>query len=361
MEGLPVFKIMKIKSAKGTYCVEFDQSHFENLNSFIGEGAYFLMDSKLVDLYPDVLNKVIRDPNTILIDAFENSKEITNVLPLIEILIEKGIKRGHTLVVIGGGIIQDITCFISSVLFRGVNWKFIPTTLLSQADSCIGSKSSINLGENKNILGTFNPPEEILICPMFLQTLDRQELLSGIGEIIKVHAIDGINSYDEASASYDDMLKDPLVLLKFIERALDIKKKFIEIDEFDQGVRNIFNYGHSFGHAIESATKFAIPHGIAVTIGMDMANRIASWRNILPEEHYHRMHSVLEKNYKSYKSTKIPVDKLIKALKKDKKNTADKLVLIMPVGKDATVQKVEVVADKTFLEQCGKFLSNLAQ
>lgn len=354
-----MFDTMEIKSATGLYEVEFDQTYFTKLESFIGTSSHFIIDANLIALYPEVLSRVINHPNTIAIDASEHSKEITRVLPVIERLIASGVRREHTLVAIGGGVVQDITCFISSVLFRGVSWKFIPTTLLAQADSCIGSKSSINLGKNKNILGTFKAPQKILICPMFLKTLDQKEILSGVGEIIKVHAIDGINSYDSVSVAYDDMFRDPLILLEFIERALRIKKKFIELDEFDRGIRNIFNYGHSFGHAIESATEFAIPHGIAITIGMDMAIRIAAWRNLLSEDHYNRMHPVLSKNYALYKSTKIPLDKLIVALKKDKKNTADRLVLIMPVGNDASVQKIEVLPDERFVSQCERFLSSL--
>ena len=356
-----MFKQMEIKSASGVYNVEFDHTEFEKVNDFLDENSHFIVDSNLIDLYPVVLQKVISSSNAIIIDASEHSKEITRVLPIIESLLKNDIKRNHTIVAIGGGVIQDITCFISSVLFRGVNWKFVPTTLLAQADSCIGSKSSINFGENKNIMGTFKPPQEILICPAFLKTLDKQEILSGIGEIIKVHVIDGIDSADKVAVSYDELLASPAVLLDFIGRSLYIKKRFIELDEFDQNIRNIFNYGHSFGHAIESATQFAIPHGIAVTIGMDMANRIAAWRNLISKDHYIRMHGVLSKNYEGYKSTHIPVDKLIAALKKDKKNTAAKLVLIMPVGEGAVVQKVEVTADNEFEEQCENVLMSLSE
>ena len=194
---------------------------------------------------------------------------------------------------------------------------------------------------------------------MFLETLDHEEVLSGIGEIIKVHAIDSSASFDKVSEAYENILSNSTALLSSIKRALEIKKKFIELDEFDQGIRNIFNYGHSFGHAIESATQFTIPHGIAVTIGMDMANRIAAWRNLLPEDSYNRMHEVLRKNYESYISTKIPLDQLLSAIKKDKKNTAENLVLIMPVGEDAKVKKVEVTADNVFSEQCARFLNEI--
>jgi len=354
-----VFDSMLIKSDKGTYGVEFDEAGFKKIKRFLNDDSHFIMDSKLVDLYPEILKDFVSHPNTILVEAKESNKAILQVLPVIENLLGNGVRRGHTLVAIGGGVIQDITCFISSVLFRGLDWNFIPTTLLAQADSCIGSKSSINLGESKNILGTFKPPKNILICPMFLETLSRREILSGIGEIIKVHTIDGVESFDRLSDNYDCLLTDPLILLEFTERALSIKKKYIEIDEYDQGIRNIFNYGHSFGHAIESATNFAIPHGISVTIGMDMANRIAAWKGIIAEHHYERMHGLLRNNYKDFLGTKIPVDLLIKGLKKDKKNTSENLVLILPTGEKATVEKIEIKADEDFSSLCKKYFDEI--
>lgn len=354
-----MFKGMEIKSGEGVYGVEFDETSFTKAGPFLDGNIHVIMDSNLVDLYPKLLTEFINHPSIILIEANENSKAILQVLPIIEQLLDNGARRGHTLLAIGGGVIQDIVCFISSVLFRGLDWKFIPTTLLSQADSCIGSKSSINLGKTKNILGTFHPPKSILICPMFLDTLDRCEILSGIGEILKVHTIDGIQSFDNVARDYDALLSDPLVLLKYIQKALTIKKKYIEVDEYDQGVRNIFNYGHSFGHAIESATKFEIPHGIAVTIGMDMANRISAWRGSLAEGHYERMHVVLQKNYKDYLGVQIPLEPLISALKKDKKNTVESLMLILPIGEQASVERVAVKADKLFVSQCKRYLDEI--
>src|SRR5581483_3202456 len=185
------------------------------------------------------------------------------------------IRRNHVLVAIGGGIIQDITCFLAATMLRGLPWNFIPTTLLAQADSCIGSKSSINAGEAKNILGTFTPPARVDVSTRFLKTLDERDIRSGIGEMLKVHAIEGPQSFDQIAHDYENILSDDSVMLHYIRRSLDIKKRIIEIDEFDRGPRNVMNYGHSFGHAIESATDFAVPHGIAVTLGMDLANYTA--------------------------------------------------------------------------------------
>jgi 3-dehydroquinate synthase len=169
-----------------------------------------------------------------------------------------------------------------------------------------------------------------------------------------------MGAFDQVSKDYDFLRVDFELLRIYIEKSLMIKKQFIEEDEFDRGPRNIFNYGHSFGHAIEAATNFEVPHGIAVTMGMDMANRIAFMRGLLPEHHYLRMHSVLRKNYDPFSKVFIPRDAMLAALMKDKKNTTSKLVLIFPVGVNASIERVEVVPDEVFQRQCDIFLTEMA-
>lgn len=352
-------KQLNIQSHKGIYSVNFDDQLLADLSQLMLGEPHFLVDSNVARLYADKLKPILDHKNTVVIEATEANKSIERIIPVFERLVENSVRRDHTLVAIGGGIIQDITCFIASTLLRGMAWRFVPTTLLAQADSCIGSKSSINLGKTKNIIGTFNPPNEIFVCTVFLDTLENKDILSGIGEILKVHAIDSAASFDRLSADYDALLKDRGVLRAYIREALLIKQRFIEVDEFDRGVRNIFNYGHSFGHAIEAATNFGIPHGIAVAMGMDMANRIASLRGLVAEQHYQRMHPVLRKNYAPYAKTAIPLEDMLSALLKDKKNTSSKLVLIFPVGENAAIQRVEVASDETFHKQCQQFISEM--
>ena len=361
MVVLHVSEKLIIQSHKGPYTVFFNEDISNNIESVFNYTPHFIVDAKVAHIYRVELDTVLKHPNTILIKATEENKSIGLIIPVIEQLVENKVRRDHYLIAIGGGIIQDITCFIASTLMRGMTWKFFPTTLLAQSDSCIGSKSSINLSDTKNILGTFNPPNEIFICRAFLDTLDHQDILSGIGEILKVHAIQDKAAFDQLSADYGQLLTDQAVLLRYIRDALRIKQKYIEVDEFDRDIRNIFNYGHSFGHAIESATDFAVPHGIAVTIGMDMANRIAFLRNLLPEEQYHRMHGVLRKNYADFTSTIISVDSLLAALMKDKKNTATKLVLILPLGEEARIERVQITPDELFRQQCQQTLEEILQ
>jgi 3-dehydroquinate synthase len=209
----------------------------------------------------------------------------------------------------------------------------------------------------KNILGTFNPPDEILVCSKFLDSSNQRYFLSGVGEIIKVHAIAGSASFYQLAQDYDAMLQIETRCCNV--RSSRDKEKYIEADEFDRGIV-IIQLWHSFGHAIESATNFAIPHGIAVSMGMDMANRIATLRGLLSADNFDRMHDVLRKNYAEYTKTPIPVNSLLSALMKDKKTTATKLVLIFPLGNEAKIERVQVDADETFRLQCETFLAEMA-
>ena len=330
-EDFHVSEEIRIKSHRGIYSAVFDQNAIVNLNNNPDPDAVYLIDTNISNIYNDELDNLLKNCRVLLIDAKEENKSLNKLPDYINELVNvHQIRRGQALIAVGGGITQDITCFLASTLMRGLPWYFYPTTLLAQADSCIGSKSSINSGEIKNILGTFTPPDKVIIDVHFLSTLESRDIHSGIGEMIKVHAINSPESFDRISKSYDEIIKDKDIMEKFIYESLLMKKKLIEIDEFDQGPRNVMNYGHSFGHAIESATNFAIPHGVAVTIGMDVANYIAFRLGISEMSHYERMHSVMNKNYRDFVSIKIDIDKMLNALTKDKKNTASHLRLILP-------------------------------
>jgi 3-dehydroquinate synthase len=321
---------LTIKSYKGKYNASFIRGGMDQLNKDPDENVVYIIDKNITKLYRDRLSNILNSQRVLKIEATEENKSLDCFPAYVDALIELKIRRDQTLVAIGGGIIQDITCFLAATLMRGISWEFYPTTLLAQSDSCIGSKSSINSGDVKNILGTFTPPNKIIIDVDFLTTLEEKDIFSGIGEMIKVHAINSPTDFDSISNNYEKILTSPSVMESFIYKSLIMKKSLIEVDEFDQGPRNVMNYGHSFGHAIESVTKYKIPHGIAVTIGMDVANYVASKLGISTIEHFKRMHKVLEQNYKTFKHVNIKVESLMEALSKDKKNSATHLRLIFP-------------------------------
>ncbi len=358
-EALPVSADMQIQSHRGSYRVTFGNLTEAGL---LGDGRAanrHLVDVNVARLHQDVLAPILDRPTTVLLEATEENKSLEQIIPVIEGLVAGSCRRDDVLVAVGGGIVQDITCFIASTLLRGLRWRFIPTTLLAQADSCIGSKSSINLRSTKNILGTFNPPEEVLVDPAFLDTLEPADVRSGIGEIIKVHVIDGPDAFHRLAADFSVLADDRVRLQGYVEDSLRIKKRFIEVDEFDRGLRNVMNYGHSFGHAIESATDFGIPHGIAVTIGMDMANHIASARGLLDFGYRDAVHRVCRQNYEGSLGVQIPSDRLFEALSRDKKNVGTSVNLILPSGPGARMEKVAVGLDGEFRHQCQDFLEGL--
>ena len=352
-----MFNGFEVQSHQGKYCVELGAIEQFLVDVTNLENTHFVIDQKILALYSDKLKNLLSQSQSVLvIEAVEANKSLEQMPRYVHHLVANKLRRNHRLIAIGGGIIQDITCFLAANMLRGVEWWFVPTTLLAQADSCIGSKSSINCGDSKNILGTFTPPKQVFIDVNFLKTLDIQAIRSGVGEMLKVHAIDGPASFDQIAQNYQSLFYDDKLLIQYIRRSLEIKKAIIEQDEFDRNIRQVMNYGHSFGHALESATNYKIPHGIAVTIGMDMANYVAMRAGITTEEHYSRMHGVLRENYIDFVEEKILLASFLSAIAKDKKNMGNThLSLILP-NQDGLITKTSLPLDSTFELCCLDYL-----
>lgn len=321
---------IKIKSHKGEYSVNFIISALSLLNNDPIKDSIYILDEQVAKIYKTKLNSFFSKSRFLIIKSTEKNKSLEKFPQYIDDLLKQKIRKGQVLIAIGGGVIQDITCFLASTIMRGLPWIFFPTTLLAQSDSCIGSKSSINSGSIKNILGTFKPPDKVFIDINFLKTLKKEDMFSGIGEMLKVHAINSPDSFDKIASDYDKIFGNPTLMKKYIINSLLMKKRLIELDEFDQGPRNVMNYGHSFGHAIESATDYAIPHGIAISIGMDIANFVAVELGISQLDNFNHMHSTLRKNSKAFDHINIDQKLMMNALFKDKKNSFDKLRLVLP-------------------------------
>ena len=345
-----------VASHKGPYAVEFRDEPFPELASLASAGAHFLIDRRVAELYERELGPVLASRSILLIDASEDAKSIEAMPAYVRHLVAKSLRRGQTLVAVGGGVTQDIVCFLAATMLRGVAWSFVPTTLLAMADSCVGSKSSINGGGAKNVLGTFTPPKRIVLSARFLDTLDERDVRSGVGEMLKVHAIAGPAAFDAIAADYARLFTDRGVMTSYLRRSLEIKKPIVEADEFDSGPRLVMNYGHSFGHALEAATEYAIPHGIAVTVGMDLANFVSARLGLGAAAHYLRMRPTLAANYRGFETTPVPLDEFLGALAKDKKNSANALGLILP-DMSGVIRKVETPPDEKFRAACAEYLA----
>jgi 3-dehydroquinate synthase len=318
-----------VKSSLHDYRVNFIDNTSSQLMTLCVEGDIIIVDDNIFNLYPKLFTGINKNIKIMRLKASESQKSYEGIIPIINDLINNGFRKNNRLIAIGGGIIQDITAFISSIMFRGVDWFLFPTTLLAQGDSCIGSKTSINFKKFKNQIGGFYPPSEIFINTNFLDTLSQSDLQSGLGEMCHYFIIAGEDKFNDYKKKYYELSKNKEILSKMVLNSLQIKKEYIEIDEFDQNKRRIFNYGHSFGHAIESLTKYKVPHGIAVSIGMDIANFISVKKRLMSESTRLEIRELLEKIWNGFKINKLNVNDFALALSKDKKNIGKKLRLIL--------------------------------
>ena len=330
-----------VKSRFSDYEVLFVSDFTIPLKQYAANDSLFIIDQKVYGLYKSRIESVLPVEKIILIDAHEINKNIDYCQIVIKKLIEKNIKRNYTIISVGGGIIQDISAFIASILYRGVKWIFFPTTLLAQADSCIGSKTSINMSEYKNLLGNFYPPSHIFINVDFLETLPSNAIKSGIGEILHFYLNAGHELTKKLIDNYDELLSSPRGLKEYIIASLMIKKKVIEVDEFDKNERNLFNYGHTFGHAIETVSGYRISHGQAVTMGMDIANYISLKLGYIDEQTFKSMHQILYKNLPVFHLKNDIREDYFKALSRDKKNIDSDLVCILTCG-PGSMQKAQI-------------------
>ncbi len=328
MEVFLQLKDLTIRSLTGDYKILFKR--LEEFKSLDLDTNFTIVDRKVYDLYKNIpFFSKIKDP--IFIDAAEENKTADMALKIIEKLLEKGIKRGQRVTAIGGGITQDVSTFVCSILFRGVKWNLIPTTLLAQSDSCIGGKSSLNFKSWKNLLGNFYPPEQIIISTDFLETLTDKEVRSGIGEMVKVHMLSGSDATDKMDGFLQN-IDDSKVMEQAIHNSLLCKKTLIEEDEFDTGLRLKMNLGHTFGHAIEVASQYKIPHGLAINIGILIANKFSLENNLINSETFDKLDTYARKNLKESDYTSLDFDVFFSALRKDKKNKSEEYGFIIPTS-----------------------------
>ena len=207
---------MKIQSKIKDYQVEMIDDALSKRDKVFSnlkyDNLFFFVDGNVSRIYKDKLSSFIEKDFHYVIEALETNKEFKKLSEFYDILIEKRFTHNDVIVTIGGGILQDISGFIASTFYRGVKWVFLPTTLLSQADSCIGSKTSINFKDSKNLIGSFYPPDKIFIDVGFCDTLTPEYFNSGLGEIIKFHLLSDKNRYNllKEYLSSQDLRKDDI-------------------------------------------------------------------------------------------------------------------------------------------------------
>lgn len=322
---------MIVKSYIKTYKVIFEEDISFIEEMYEKNNHYFIIDQKVFNLYKDTVFKKFDPERVSLIKAVETNKTVEKALELCDTLVRKGIKRNSTIVSIGGGIIQDITGFVANVYNRGINWVFIPSTLLAMCDSCIGGKTSLNFKSYKNLLGTFYPPDQIYICTDFVRTLSDIDYCSGLGEIIKFNILLGKQYLRDLEENIDNLLnKNVDTLNRFILQSLELKKEYIEKDEFDRKERLLLNFAHTFGHAFENISYYGIPHGQAVALGTMVANKISNFRGFIDEDLTVKVEELCKKAINvQLEESWFEIEGIMSAMRKDKKQINNGLTAVL--------------------------------
>jgi 3-dehydroquinate synthase len=261
---------LHIVSSTCTYQVDFPA--VASLQCWRPEADVLIVD----DFFAGSLPPELADA-AILVRADEEAKSFARMGDLLLQLKRRSINRSSTVLGLGGGVIQDITTFVASVYMRGIAWTYVPSTFLAMADSCLGGKSSINVGPFKNLVGTFHPPRQITVMASLARTLPLVEIRGGLAEAAKICFCHGPASFERYRQLARPILNGDWSdgeLTALLHHVLAVKQWFIQTDEFDRAERRLLNFGHTWGHALESATAYAVPHGLAVALGMVAAHRL---------------------------------------------------------------------------------------
>ncbi|NBP16436.1 hypothetical protein EBU95_18960, partial [bacterium] len=297
-----------VKSKIRNYTVRFVEIE-QIIESSNSANTITIIDENIKRLYPS-----LSPENSIVVQCNENAKTLAKAEELLTHFINNKVNIKTHLLVIGGGILQDLVGFCASIYCRGIDYTLVPTTLLAQTDSCVGGKTSINFFSKKNILGTFYPPKQILIYSGFINTLSTLDFLSGLGEIYKFHLL-------QNTITNFDYITD---INAMIYESLRYKIDIINVDEFDKKERKFLNYGHTFGHALESLSNYDLPHGIAVILGCMIATVLAHKLGYIVTDYETRLAKGIELIHKSgikLQSEWFNCTELLKITKLDKKST----------------------------------------
>ncbi|MCL2854552.1 MAG: 3-dehydroquinate synthase [Defluviitaleaceae bacterium] len=237
----------------------------------VGGKAIIITDEDAARLYLDQVEKTLnlQDLHRFILPAGEMAKNMENVIQILEYIYKAGFGRDATIIALGGGVVTDIGGFAASVYMRGIAHINLPTTLMGMVDAALGGKTGVDFFGGKNIIGTFHQPRLVYSNLATLQTLPEHDFISGLAEVIKYGIIEDRALLEYLHSNQSAVIERDLEVLScIIRRCQNIKMDIVGKDEKEDGLRQILNFGHTFGHAIESALNFTLAHGHCVALGM---------------------------------------------------------------------------------------------
>jgi len=317
----------------------------ENVKKYLPHDRVIIItDENVSRLYKDEFP----DFPVITIGAGEKIKTIDTVGEITDEFIRLGVDRGSFILGIGGGVVCDIAGFVASIYMRGLGFGYVSTTLLSQVDASVGGKTGVNFRGYKNMLGSFRQPEFVLCDADMLKTLPEQDYRSGFAEVVKYGVIKDRELFNYLSNHHDEIKNREIAFLsKIVSDSIKIKAGVVRKDPTEQGYRRILNFGHTFGHAIESV--FGLTHGESVSLGMIIASDISVKNGLLNKKETGYLKKLLS-DLNLIDQTKYDYARLASAIDKDKKKNKDMIhfVCITSIGV-AKIIPVAVEELKTFI------------
>jgi len=276
--------------------------------------------------------------HTRFIPATEEFKALHKIYPLYDWLLSNGADRHSVIFAVGGGVVGDTVGFLAGTFLRGIRWVGVPSTLLAQVDSSVGGKTAVNHEKGKNLIGVFHQPSQVLCDVALLKTLPRRELISGLGEIIKYGLVFDAAFFSEIEKNFEAILDlKPATIMRAVHRSLKWKAQIVRKDERDTlGLREVLNFGHTFGHALEAETGFKyFRHGEAVIWGMRAACHLSVLAGHLDEKTQKRIDTFLAGLPVPKIPNSVKTESLLSRLKSDKKakNGIVRFVLLQKIGK----------------------------
>lgn len=342
--------ILKIKTDSGEYEVLIRKGASSDIGKKLkqiarGNKTAIITDDVVMPLYSDSIIGELSgcgfETCVYVLPHGEASKNGREYLKILEFLAESGLDRRDTVVALGGGVVGDIAGFAAATYLRGIDCVQIPTTLLSMTDSSVGGKTAIDLKAGKNLAGAFKQPKFVAIDTDFLETLPEAEIKNGLGELIKYAVIDG--------GEILTMLEDGFGknVQKIVEAAVDIKRRVVEADEKESGLRRILNFGHTPAHAAEKLSGFTLPHGVAVAAGVNLMLRASVRKADCPARDAQRIEKLCVK-YGLPVAFEYTAKRLAEASAGDKKTEGEFINLVL-ADKIGSVFSIKV--PKTELEE----------
>ncbi|MFQ5597712.1 MAG: 3-dehydroquinate synthase [Nitrospiria bacterium] len=291
---------------------------------------------KINRLYGERVRKSLRvagyDPLTIEMPAGERYKTPRQIGKIYDRLIANRFERSDTLLALGGGVVGDMGGFAAATYLRGIAYIQCPSTVVAQVDASIGGKTGVDHPKGKNLIGAFHHPKLVCSDPMVLKTLAKREYLAGLAEVIKYGVISDADFFSYLESNTAAILaQDPDALLHCIHRSSVIKAEIVEKDERESGLRKILNYGHTFGHAIETLTAYRrFRHGEAVAIGMACASRLAHRLGFLKKQDVDRQIDLFEAFGLPSELPSFQSEDILNVMARDKKVVGGEIYFVLP-------------------------------